>query len=267
MAGKVVATLVLCGCYAARTEMRAAAGAEVEVEGGVPAVIKRALRSVKGDALLAASAKLGNVQLSQKAKTAGTIESTEESDDKGVVGALKEVNGEDVVNFGKAAFDMGKEAHNGNVEDALKQLPGVVQQDQILTAAAAFLATRTKIMLLQGSAVKNTDEVKQAAADFQSDIEGMKKVLADFQDLRLTHTLGDAYYWIESVAWAPDGRLAAGSRDKKVRVYDEDLRLTHTLADADWAIYSVAWAPDGRLAAGGLDNKVRVYDESCTTTR
>ncbi|CAJ1345761.1 unnamed protein product, partial [Effrenium voratum] len=133
---------------------------------------------VKGDALPAASAKLGNVQLSQKAKTAGAIESTEESDDKGVVDALKEVNGEDVVNFGKAAFDMGKEAHNGN---ALKQLPGVVQQDQILTAAAAFLATRTKIKLLQGSAVKNTDEVKQAAADFQSDIEGMKKVLADFQ--------------------------------------------------------------------------------------
>ena len=42
----------------------------------------------------------------------------------------------------------------------------------------------------------------------------------------------------------------------------QDLRLTHTLADADWAIYSVAWAPDGRLAAGGLDNKVRVYDEA-----
>ena len=41
------------------------------------------------------------------------------------------------------------------------------------------------------------------------------------QDLRLTHALGDADDWIFSVAWAPDGRLAAGSRDKKVRVYDE----------------------------------------------
>ena len=41
------------------------------------------------------------------------------------------------------------------------------------------------------------------------------------QDLRLTHTLGDADDPIESVAWAPDGRLAAGSRDKKVRVYDK----------------------------------------------
>ena len=39
MAGKVVATLVLlCGCYAARTDMRAAAGAEVEDgwKGGAP---------------------------------------------------------------------------------------------------------------------------------------------------------------------------------------------------------------------------------------
>ncbi|CAJ1401897.1 unnamed protein product [Effrenium voratum] len=360
-------------------------------------------------ALPAASAKLGNIQLSQKAKTAGTIESTEESDDKGGVDALKEVNGEDVVNFGKAAFDMGKEARNSNVGDALKQLPGVVQQgaslcaqvagaleavsvtagcggvslmasvassalngedtagamdagmqqladklrqtkediesqimqstakllnavttaeqhlsqnsqekrqylmedvatfvtnlksgrkmpdlyldmqkmqhrfnktglenylrdlkgagvspDQILTAAAAFLATRAKIMLLQGSAVRNTDEVKRAAADFQSDIEGMKKVLADFQDLRLTHTLADADDWILSVAWAPDGRLAVGGNDNKVRVYDEDLRLTHTLADA---VMSVAWAPDGRLAAGGLDHKVRVYDEDLRLTR
>ena len=46
-------------------------------------------------ALPAASAKLGTVQLSQKAKTAGAIESTEEYH-KGVVDALKEVNGEDV---------------------------------------------------------------------------------------------------------------------------------------------------------------------------
>ena len=41
-------------------------------------------------------------------------------------------------------------------------------------------ASRTDMRAAAGK-VKNTDEVKQAAADFQSDIEGMKKVLADFQ--------------------------------------------------------------------------------------
>ncbi|CAJ1401898.1 unnamed protein product, partial [Effrenium voratum] len=165
-------------------------------------------------------------------------------------------------------LDMQKMQHRFNktgLENYLRDLKGAgVSPDQILTAAAAFLATRAKIMLLQGSAVRNTDEVKRAAADFQSDIEGMKKVLADFQDLRLTHTLADADDWILSVAWAPDGRLAVGGNDNKVRVYDEDLRLTHTLADA---VMSVAWAPDGRLAAGGLDHKVRVYDEDLRLTR
>ena len=40
------------------------------------------------------------------------------------------------------------------------------------------------------------------------------------QDLRLSHTLADADFWW-SVAWAPDGRLAAGSSDGKVRVHDQ----------------------------------------------
>ena len=42
----------------------------------------------------------------------------------------------------------------------------------------------------------------------------------------------------------------------------QDLRLIYTLGDADYEIYSVAWAPDGRLAAGGYDKKARVYDEA-----
>ena len=42
----------------------------------------------------------------------------------------------------------------------------------------------------------------------------------------------------------------------------QDLPPTHTLADADLWINSVAWAPDGRLAAGGADHKVRVYDKA-----
>ena len=42
----------------------------------------------------------------------------------------------------------------------------------------------------------------------------------------------------------------------------QDLQLSHTLVDADSTIKSVAWAPDGRLAAGSSDGKVRVYDQA-----
>ena len=45
---------------------------------------------------------------------------------------------DEVVNFGKAAFDMGKEAHNSSVGDALEQLPGVVQQGASLCAACLY---------------------------------------------------------------------------------------------------------------------------------
>ncbi|CAJ1425435.1 unnamed protein product [Effrenium voratum] len=39
--------------------------------------------------------------------------------------------------FGKAAFDMGKEALNGKVGDALKQLPGIVKHGASLCAQVA----------------------------------------------------------------------------------------------------------------------------------
>jgi GTPase SAR1 family protein/predicted MPP superfamily phosphohydrolase len=68
---------------------------------------------------------------------------------------------------------------------------------------------------------------------------------------------------VRSVAWNRDGsRLASGSSDKTVRVWDavsgkETLRLE---GHRDW-VWSVAWNRDGsRLASGSDDQTVRVWD-------
>jgi WD40 repeat protein len=64
-----------------------------------------------------------------------------------------------------------------------------------------------------------------------------------------------------SVAWSADGRLASGSVDNTVIVWDLERGLpAHTLeGNADW-VSSVAWSVDRRLASGSLDGTVVVWD-------
>ena len=66
---------------------------------------------------------------------------------------------------------------------------------------------------------------------------------------------------VYDMAWSADGRLASGSRDNTVIVWDLDTsRPAQTLKGHTSAVSSVAWSPDGRLASGSVDNTVILWD-------
>jgi serine/threonine protein kinase len=67
---------------------------------------------------------------------------------------------------------------------------------------------------------------------------------------------------VNAVSWSPDStRIASGSGDRTVQVWDaasgnQHFRYNHTLA-----VKAVAWSPDGRyIASAGRDNVVQVHD-------
>ncbi|KAJ5917529.1 hypothetical protein N7466_011083 [Penicillium verhagenii] len=68
---------------------------------------------------------------------------------------------------------------------------------------------------------------------------------------------------VESITWSPDGsRLASGSRDKTVRIWDPATgQSVSTLEGHSHWVRSIAWSPDGsRLASGSGDDTVRIWD-------
>ncbi len=68
---------------------------------------------------------------------------------------------------------------------------------------------------------------------------------------------------VQGVGWSPDGRrLATGSRDRTVRIWDTDGgdELVVLRGHDDW-VWGVGWSLDGRrLATGSRDRTVRIWD-------
>ncbi|MCG5547534.1 caspase family protein [Halorhodospira halochloris] len=78
-------------------------------------------------------------------------------------------------------------------------------------------------------------------------------------DERHANVLAGHDYWVNSVAFAPDGQtLASGSWDKKIKLWDPETgEVLQTLSGHDGWVYSVAISPDGQLlASGSSDNTI-----------
>ncbi|KAJ5101029.1 hypothetical protein N7456_007081 [Penicillium angulare] len=70
---------------------------------------------------------------------------------------------------------------------------------------------------------------------------------------------------VDSIAWSPDrSRLASGSADKTVRIWDPATgQSVYTLEGHSRSVNSIAWSPDGsRLASGSADKTVRIWDSA-----
>jgi hypothetical protein len=85
--------------------------------------------------------------------------------------------------------------------------------------------------------------------------------------LRLTQSLIATLHGhrggVRALAALPDGRLASGSDDNTVRVWDPSGRAAPlVLSGHQSSITALAVLPDGRLASGSWDNTVRVWDPS-----
>ena len=78
-------------------------------------------------------------------------------------------------------------------------------------------------------------------------------------------TLTGHTHYVSSVSWSPDGkRIASGSRDKTIKVWDaQSGTCIRTLTGHTAWVYSVSWSPDGKyIASGAHDNTIRVWDAS-----
>jgi hypothetical protein len=64
---------------------------------------------------------------------------------------------------------------------------------------------------------------------------------------------------VYAVAFAPDGRLATGSDDRTANLWAADGRPIATCAGHGSPVYAVAFAPDGRLATGSADRTARLW--------
>lgn len=87
-------------------------------------------------------------------------------------------------------------------------------------------------------------------------------------DLTITSSevLRSHKYRVYALAVLPDGRLASGSADNTIRIWDLATGSSEVLRCPDW-IRTLAVLPDGRLAAGCDDATVRVWDPITKTVQ
>jgi WD40 repeat protein len=74
-------------------------------------------------------------------------------------------------------------------------------------------------------------------------------------------TLSGHTSYVLSLAVLPDGSLASGSSDTKIKIWDTIKGIEiKTLSGHTSYVLSLAVLPDGSLASGSSDTKIKIWD-------
>ncbi|BBE09683.1 WD40 repeat-containing protein [Mycoavidus cysteinexigens] len=96
--------------------------------------------------------------------------------------------------------------------------------------------------------------------------EGSDIQLYGAEDLEKVHTYSEHEYWVDSVAFSPDGRwLASGSMDNTMKLWNVlgNRYLAHTYVGHTGWVRSVAFSADGQwLASGSADRTIKLWSIS-----
>src|SRR5437667_298998 len=83
-------------------------------------------------------------------------------------------------------------------------------------------------------------------------------------------TLSGGSYSVNALTVLPDGRLASGSFDTTIKLWDiESGTCAATLSGHSYYVDALTVLPDGRLASGSSDKTIKLWDirtGACTTT-
>ncbi len=80
--------------------------------------------------------------------------------------------------------------------------------------------------------------------------------------ITLRYTMRGHKYLVNSIAWSPDGKkLALGSNDWSIHVWDVDAERVMRVLESQTEVYSVTWSPaSDLLACGSKDGTIHIWN-------
>ena len=105
------------------------------------------------------------------------------------------------------------------------------------------------ILALQAQKLADVIEARDLLDDATNAIDVLGKILRGHKD------------FVSSVAWSADGRLASGSYDGTVIIWNlTSSQPSQIMHGHKGGVTSVAWSPNGQLASGSADKTVIIWD-------